>query len=86
MTILTTRRLRLEPFTEAHLSGLFAINSEPEVMRYLTGRPETLDETAAAVARVKSRWAEWGFSWWSFVELQTDQIIGCGCIQYIGGD
>jgi RimJ/RimL family protein N-acetyltransferase len=86
MTILTTRRLRLEPFDEAHIPGLFAINREPEVVRYITGRAETLDETAAVVARVKSRWAEWGFSWWSFIELHTDEIVGCGCIQYLGGD
>jgi RimJ/RimL family protein N-acetyltransferase len=40
MTILTTERLRLAPFDEAHLDGLNAINSDPEVMRYL-GSPES---------------------------------------------
>jgi hypothetical protein len=35
MTILTTERLRLEPFDDARLDGLNAINSDPEVMRYL---------------------------------------------------
>jgi RimJ/RimL family protein N-acetyltransferase len=83
MTILTTKRLRLEPFNDSHLEGLHAINSDPKVMRYITGKPETIEYTVAAIDRVKARWAEWGFSWWSFIELETDEIIGCGAIQYL---
>lgn len=86
MTILTTQRLRLEPFNDSHLAGLNAVNRDPEVMRYITGKPETLENTAAAIARVKKRWAEWGFSWWSFIELDTEEIIGSGAIQYLGGN
>ena len=63
MTVLITARLRLEPFEDHHLDGLNAMNADPEVMRYLTGRPETREETLAAIERVKARWAEWGFSW-----------------------
>ena len=39
MTILTTPRLRLEPFQDAHLAGLNALSSDPQVMRYITGKP-----------------------------------------------
>ena len=83
MTILTTRRLRLEPFDLTHVEGLNVINSDPEVMRYLTGRPETLDETIAVVERVKTRWAEYGFSWWTFIEQVSGEIVGAGCIQHL---
>jgi hypothetical protein len=44
MTILTTARLRFEPFHEGHLDGLQAMNHDPEVQRYLMGRPETPEE------------------------------------------
>jgi len=47
MTTLATERLILRPFADAHLAGLNTLNSQPHVMRYLTGRPETLDETRA---------------------------------------
>src|SRR2546423_11021410 len=68
MTLLTTSRLRLEPFTEGHVAGLNAMNSDPEVMRYLSaGRPETLDETRAVVERVMKRWEAVGYSWWAFI-------------------
>src|SRR6266403_5541738 len=71
MTVLITARLRLEPFEDGHLDGLNAMNADPEVMRYLTGRPETREETLAAIERVKARWAEWGFSWWSFIAKEA---------------
>jgi RimJ/RimL family protein N-acetyltransferase len=86
MTILTTARLRLEPFSETHLDGLHRMNTDPEVMRYLGGRPETRDETQAAIERVKARWAEWGYSWWSFLELDSGELVGAGCIQHLGRD
>lgn len=86
MTVLTTSRLRLEPITDAHFDGLFALNSDPVVMRYITGKPDTCDETLAIIERVKARWSEFGFSWWCFIERQTGEIIGAGAIQHLGRD
>jgi len=34
MTTLTSARLNLVPFTDAHLDSLNTMNSDPEVMRY----------------------------------------------------
>jgi RimJ/RimL family protein N-acetyltransferase len=86
MTILQTPRLRLEPFCDAHLDGLFALNSDPEIMRYITGKPETREQTIASIERVKARWLEWGYSWWSFIERDSEDLIGAGCIQHLGRD
>jgi RimJ/RimL family protein N-acetyltransferase len=82
MTLLTTSRLRLEPFTEGHLAGLNKMNSDPEVMRYLSsGRPETLEETRAIIERVAKRWKEIGYSWWALIERETEELIGAGAVQ-----
>jgi len=81
MTILTTARLRLEPFDLSHLDGLHAMNADPEVMRYISGRPETREETLAVIERVQARWREFGYSWWSFVDRAGGQVVGAGCIQ-----
>ncbi len=86
MTVLMTPRLRLEPITGAHFDGLFALNSDPAVMRYITGKPDTRDDTLAMIERVKARWSEFGFSWWSFIEQHTGELIGAGCIQHLGRD
>jgi RimJ/RimL family protein N-acetyltransferase len=55
-------------------------------MRYVTGQPETREETLAFIERGKARWQEYGFSWWSFIELASGDIIGAGCIQHLGRD
>jgi RimJ/RimL family protein N-acetyltransferase len=86
MTILETPRLRLVPITDDHLDGLHAMNSEPEVMRYLTGRPETREETQAMIGRVKARWAEWGFSWFSLFDKASGDLVGAAGVQYLGLD
>jgi len=81
MTILTTARLRLEPMFDAHLDGLHAMNADPEVMRYISGQPETRAETQSMIDRVQARWAEFGYSWWTFIERATGEIVGAGCVQ-----
>jgi RimJ/RimL family protein N-acetyltransferase len=83
MTTLTTARLRLEPFDERHYDGIRAINSNPEVMRYITGRAETPEETHAVIARTSASWAELGYSWWVWIEQASGQVIGSGCVQHI---
>jgi ribosomal-protein-alanine N-acetyltransferase len=83
MTVLFTSRLRFEPLNEGHLDGLHAMNSRPEVMRYISGEPETREQTAAMIARVQRCWAAWGTSWWALVELQSGRIAGAGAVQYL---
>lgn len=83
MTILSTERLRLEPFAESHLEGLHSMNARPEVMRYLTGQPEAREQTAASIVRVQRCWAAWGTSWWAFIEPQSGRVAGAGCVQHL---
>lgn len=83
LTLLHTRRLRLEPLVDRHLDGLHEMNRRPEVMRYITGQPETREQTAAVIARVQRCWAAWGTSWWAFIELEGGRLAGAGCIQHL---
>ncbi len=80
MSILTTERLRLEPFDDIHLDGLNAVNSDPEVVRYL-GPPESREKTAEVIKLVKSRWLRFGYSWWAFIDRASGEVVGAGCIQ-----
>jgi RimJ/RimL family protein N-acetyltransferase len=86
MAILLTERLRLEPFAEQHLDGLNEMNRRPEVMQYITGQPETREQTAEGIARVKRCWAAWGTSWWAFVLKANNRIVGAGCVQHLRPD
>ena len=86
MTILTSARLRFEPMAERHLAGLYAMNGDPEVMRYIGGRAETIEETAAMIARVQARWARRGYDWWSLIDAQTEAVIGAAGLYHLGHD
>ncbi|MHC2594779.1 RimJ/RimL family protein N-acetyltransferase [Kluyvera sp. 1366] len=60
---LETTRLRLEPFELAHFGGLRAMESDPEIMRYISnGVVKTPEETLTSIERVQSRWQQYGFS------------------------
>lgn len=86
MTILTSARLRYEPIADDHFDGLHAMNRDPDVMRYIRGRPETPDETRAMIARVRTRWADWGYAWWALIDRDTGELVGAGGIQHLGRD
>lgn len=86
MTILLTPRLRLEPYRDEHFDGLHAMNSDPQVMRYITGRPDTPEETRAGIERVKARWAEFGYSWWAFIDRESGELVGSGAVQHLNRD
>jgi len=79
--VLTSARLRLEPCDDRHFEGMHALNADPEVMRYITGEPETRAQTAEMITRIKARWLRFGYSWWVFIEPDTGELVGLGCIQ-----
>ena len=83
---LETNRLTLRRFTDADEDSLVELDSDPEVMRYILGRPETPDETRAMIARVRTRWAEWGYSWWALIDAASGELVGAGGIQHLGRD
>jgi len=55
-------------------------------MRYISGQPETPEETRASIARVAQRWNTLGHSWWSIFEHDSGELVGAGCIQHLGHD
>ena len=86
---LTTARLRLEPAGAEHLDLFAELNSDPEVMRYLLGRPATRAEVEEAWAErlgvrtdEERRLGYWvGFSagvfagWWSASAFAFDSTV-----------
>lgn len=83
MTTLTTQRLRLEPCSDVHIEQLDKLNSDIEVMRYITGVPITLEETKTHIQFVKELWKTYGYSSWSLIELATGKLVGTGGIQHL---
>ncbi len=78
MVMIETPRLRIREFTEADFPALFALVSNPEVMRFSEG----LEDEATARARLKSfiqSYRTRGYGKWALVEKATGRLIGyCG--------
>jgi RimJ/RimL family protein N-acetyltransferase len=76
---LHTERLLLRPLTMEDVDLLVGLNSEPEVMRYLTGgRPSTRDEVAQYIPR------HLGTRWTAFVR-ETGEFV-CWFALAVSGD
>ena len=76
---LETERLLLRRFTEDDLDILVELDSDPEVMRYLTGGPPTpreeiADDILPAWLRYYERWE--GFGFWAAIEKSTGEFVG----------
>ncbi|NNG22095.1 GNAT family N-acetyltransferase [Telluria aromaticivorans] len=84
MTVLHTARLRLEPTCPDHYAGLRVLNADPAVVRFIGGKPDSPEETRAMIERVQGRWQTFGYSWWSFIEQDSGELVGAGCIQHLG--
>ncbi|RMI46057.1 GNAT family N-acetyltransferase [Streptomyces triticirhizae] len=77
---LETARLRLRPFTERDASSLLALDSDPEVMRYLTGgRPTSAEalrlRTLPRLLHVHPGWAA-GRGYWAAEERNSGVFLG----------
>ena len=77
---LHTQRLTLTPLTDEHLEWEIAVDSDPEVMRYLTGRASTREEVEASHARrMAAAQKVDGLGFW--VGLVDDDFVGWWILQ-----
>jgi len=77
--LLETERLVLRPFTEYDVDNLVELDSDPEVMRFITGgRPTSRDEIEDVVLPAFLAYYEryGGFDFWAAVEKATGQFVG----------
>ena len=77
--LLETDRLVLRQFTAADLDNLVELDSDPDVMRYITGgrptpREQVRDEVLPAFLAYYERFADYGF--WAAVDKATGQFLG----------
>lgn len=81
---LETERLLLRRFTEADAENLNALDSDPEVMRYLTGGTPTPREVIER--DILPRFLQYyepftGFGYWAAVEKATGAFLGWICLR-----
>ena len=79
MTVLTTERLRLRPFTANDLDALHRIYGNADVMSIRKYGTLTRQQTAMKLERIVAHWKAHGFGMWAVLEHSDDTVIGeCG--------
>jgi RimJ/RimL family protein N-acetyltransferase len=71
-----TPRLTLRGHTAADLDESAAMWGDPEVTRFIGGRPFTREETWAKVLRVVGHWALLGYGYWVVRERESGRFVG----------
>ena len=77
--LLETERLRLRRFTEADADYLFALDNDPEVMRYLNGgtpTPRTVIEKEILPGFMQVDAVNPAFGFWAAVSRVTEDFVG----------
>ncbi|HET9169218.1 MAG TPA: GNAT family N-acetyltransferase [Actinospica sp.] len=79
MPRIETERLVLRLPEEADIDALDAMDTDPEVMRYIGDgkvHPRTREQTAGFVAATARKWAERGLGWLSVTSRETGEFLG----------
>ncbi|TGE28955.1 GNAT family N-acetyltransferase [Hymenobacter metallicola] len=80
MDNLETPRLLLREMLPTDAPGILALDSDPEVLRYVPGQLlKTLEEAAGVIAYIRQQYAQNGIGRWAVVRRDTQEFIGwCG--------
>jgi RimJ/RimL family protein N-acetyltransferase len=73
---LTTERLTLSGHTLADFAECAAMWGDPDVTRFVGGRPQTEEEVWTRLLRYTGHWALLGFGYWVVRETATGRFIG----------
>ncbi|GAB6851217.1 MULTISPECIES: GNAT family N-acetyltransferase [Paraburkholderia] len=75
-TTLETPRLVLRPHTADDFEDSLAMWSDPQVTRYIGGKPFSREEVWARLLRYVGHWALLGFGYWAVREKTTGRFVG----------
>jgi RimJ/RimL family protein N-acetyltransferase len=74
--VLLTPRLELRGHRVEDLPENVAMWADPEVVRYIGGKPFTEEDVWTRFLRYVGHWAVMGFGYWAIVERATGRFVG----------
>jgi len=85
----TTSRLLLRPLAATDAPGLFALDSDPAVQRYLGGiggaRPASVADSAARLHLIEAQYAAGELGRWAVVLRATGEFMGWAGLKLVAG-
>ena len=73
--VLETERLRLRGHTLADFEPLAAMWADPAVVRFISGKPASREESWARLARYLGHWALLGYGFWAIEEKARGALL-----------
>jgi [ribosomal protein S5]-alanine N-acetyltransferase len=75
--VIETERLLLRELVPADAEGMFALDSDAEVHRYLGNKPvKTIAEARATIEFIRGQYVQNGIGRWAMVEKSSSRFIG----------
>lgn len=84
MKTIETDRLLLREIEFTDVDGMFALDSDPDVQRYLGNRPiKTKQEAEDAIRFIRDQYKNNGTGRWAVIEKATNTFIGWSGIKFL---
>jgi RimJ/RimL family protein N-acetyltransferase len=74
--VIETERLRLRPHGRGDFAACAAMWALPDVVRYIGGKPFSVEEVWSRVLRYAGHWQWMGFGFWALEEKTTGAFAG----------
>ncbi|WP_181707296.1 GNAT family N-acetyltransferase [Chthonobacter rhizosphaerae] len=74
--VIETARLRLRPHAVADFDAMHRLWTDPEVVRFIGGRPSTSEEVWGRLLRYAGLWRLLGYGYWAVEERLTGGFVG----------
>lgn len=89
MQEITTERLLLRPLRLADAAGMFELDTDSAVHRYLSGiggpRPTSLADSEATIHFIQAQYATNGTGRWAVTLRRTDEFMGWAGLKLVAG-
>jgi ribosomal-protein-alanine N-acetyltransferase len=79
-----TERLLLRELLPSDDKGMFELDSDPEVHKYLGNKPQlAIEESRKVIEFIRKQYADNGIGRWAMVQKETGEFIGWAGLKYM---
>lgn len=79
-----TERLTIRELLPSDDAGMFELDSDPDVLKFLHMEPfKDIEESRQVIARVRQQYIDHGIGRWAMVEKKTNSFVGWTGLKYL---
>lgn len=81
---LTTERLLMREILPTDVDGMFELDSDPEVHKYLGNHPvKTKEESLELINYIRQQYIDHGIGRWAIIDRKTNEFIGWTGLKFV---